>query len=76
MTDDFLAPLAQLDVRPPPPEFDRQLHERMNRSLLVQHLVDLVTGALPWALVHFAQAVVGLLRFTTTGRFDEPKRPQ
>lgn len=74
MSDDFLERLADLELREPPAEFDRQLHERMNRSLLVQHIVDLAVGAFPWAMVHFVQAVAGLVRYTVTGRFDDPRR--
>jgi hypothetical protein len=66
---DFLEQLAELEVRRPPPEFDRHLHERLNRTLLVQHFVDLVFGAMPWALVHLLQAVIGLVAFSITGKY-------
>jgi hypothetical protein len=65
--------LANLEVRQPPPEFDRKLHERLNRSLVVQHLLDLATGAVPHALAEFARAVIGLVEFSMTGRFGEEK---
>jgi hypothetical protein len=76
MSDDILEQLARLEVREPPPEFDHQLHERMNRSLLVQHVVELATGVAPWALGCFAQAVLGLVRYTITGRFDDRGRSE
>ena len=74
---DFLEQLAELDVPPPPVEFDRQLHERLNRSLLTQHLLEFVVSALPWALIHFARTVVEAITFTLTGKYGlQPrKRP-
>jgi hypothetical protein len=72
--NDFLEQLANLDVAPPPREFDRQLHARLNRSLVLQHLLDLAVGAVPWALVQFARAVLGMVGFTLTGKFDDERR--
>ena len=72
MATDFFEQLAELEV-PPPPEaeqFDRQLHDRVNRSLVAGQLVDLATGGLPWAFIHFARALVGLVTLTLTGRYD------
>ena len=39
----------------------RQLHQRVNRWLLLQQLVEFVTGATPWAVLQFARAVAGEL---------------
>jgi hypothetical protein len=72
--NDFLEQLAEMEVGPPPATFDRELHERLNRSLLVQHLMDLATGGLPWALLHFARAVAGVVAFTLTGKFYDDSR--
>jgi hypothetical protein len=71
---DILEQLAKLEVAPPPPEFDRRLHERVNQSLMVQHLIDFVVGAVPWALLHFFRAVVGMARFSITGKFEEERK--
>jgi len=72
---DFLEQLAELDVREPPADFDRQLHRRLNRTLLVQHLLDFVVGGIAWSLGHFLRATLGWLLFTITGRFpDRDKR--
>jgi len=49
VSSDFLEQLAQMHVAEPPPAFDRQLHQRVNRSLLVRHLVEFFTGAFLWA---------------------------
>lgn len=72
MATDLFERLAELEV-PPPPEaeqFDRQLHQRVNRSLVAAQFTDLVVGGLPFAALHFARALVGLLAFTITGRYD------
>jgi hypothetical protein len=74
MNRDFLEHLADLDVAAPPPQFDRQLHQRVNHWLLAQQCLDFVVGAAPWALFHFAQAVAGLLFFSVTGRFADHRR--
>jgi hypothetical protein len=71
---DFLEQLADLEVRQPPPEFDRQLHDRLNRALLVQHIADLILGGVPWALSHFVRSVGGWFRLTFTGKLNERER--
>ncbi len=70
MATDLFDKLAEMDVPPPPPRFDQQLHERVNRSLFVGQMLDLVFGAVPWALGHFARAFVGLVIYTLTGRYE------
>jgi hypothetical protein len=71
---DFLEQLADLEVREPPPDFDRHLHQRLNRALLVQHIIDFFVGAIAWGAVHFLRAAAGWLLFTLTGRFPDPDR--
>jgi hypothetical protein len=71
---DFLEQLADLEIREPPPQFDRQLHQRLNRSLLAQHVVELVTGAAPWALAQLLRAVTGFFVLSLTGKFDDERR--
>ena len=73
--NDFLDQLSQQPVAEPPPEFDRQLHARVNRTLLVQHVLDLLLGALPWAAAHFCRAVAGWLVLTLTGQFPNERKP-
>jgi hypothetical protein len=72
--NDFLEQLADVEVREPPPEFNRQLHQRVNRSLLAQHLLELVTGGLPWALLHFLRGVMAVVAFSLSGKFDDERR--
>ena len=47
---DFLEQLADGKVREPPPDFKRRLHERLNRTLLVHHVIDFFVGAIAWSL--------------------------
>jgi hypothetical protein len=76
MANNLLDQLANVDVPPPPPpaEFDRQLHERVNRTLLVVQLIDFAVRALPWAVLHFANALRGLVSFTLTGHYQLDRR--
>lgn len=70
MTPDLLEQLADVEVPPPPAAFDAQLHDKLNRALVITQFVDLLVNALPWALVQFAGALVGLAAFTVTGRYE------
>jgi hypothetical protein len=70
MVNDFFEQLAETEIPPPPAGFDRQLHQRVNRSLLMVQLMDLVFGALPWAVGHMARAFIGLVTLTITGKFE------
>ncbi len=70
MATDLFERLADLDVPPPPAQFDHQLHERVNRSLVVGQMMDLMFGAVPWAVVEFSRAVIGSVLFTLTGRYE------
>jgi hypothetical protein len=82
MATNLFERLAEMDVPPPPAQFDAQLHDRVNRSLVTWQLVDLLVrgmsdrmstrncGGMPWALGHFAQAMVGCVAFTLTGRYE------
>ena len=41
---DFLEQLADRKVREPPPDFNRRLHQRVNRTLVVQQVIDFFVG--------------------------------
>jgi len=73
---DLLEKLAEWEVPPPPAQFDAQLHERVNRSLVVWQFVDLLLHGLPWAAAHFSQALMGLIIYTVTGRYPPDRRKQ
>ncbi|MGA2033431.1 MAG: hypothetical protein ABSG68_14345 [Thermoguttaceae bacterium] len=72
--NDFLDQLAELEVRDPPPEFDRQLHQRVNRALVFQQLLGLVF-ALPGAALHFLRGLLAVAAFSLSGKFDDGRRP-
>jgi hypothetical protein len=70
MASDLFERLADLEVPPPPPQFDEQLHLRVNRSLVIGQFIDLLVKGLPWSLAHFARALVAAIGFTITGRYE------
>jgi hypothetical protein len=70
MATNLFERLAEMDVPPPPAHFDAQLHDRVNRSLVTWQLIDLLVRGMPWALGHFAQAMLGAAAFTLTGRYE------
>jgi hypothetical protein len=74
MSSNLLEQLAELEVAPPPPQFDRELHQRVNRTLLAQQVADLAIGAVPLAAVEFLRAVAAALAFTMTGHFPQDRR--
>ena len=71
---DFLEQLAERQVREPPADFDRRLHQQVNRMLVVQHIFDFFLGAIGWSTTHFFRATLGWLRFTLTGKFSDRDR--
>ena len=77
MASDLLEQLAQLEVPPPPAELNQQVHQRVNRSLLVLHLLDLGLRAMPWAMWHLSRALVAGVFRTVLGRWpDRPGGPE
>jgi hypothetical protein len=76
MAPDFLEQLADFEVPPPPSEFGRQLHQRMNRDLAIVQFIELLTVVLPAAVFEFARALSGLVRFSFSGKYElnEKKR--
>jgi hypothetical protein len=71
---DFLEQLADVEIREPPPDFSRRLHRRVNRALMVHHLLDFFAGAIAWSAGHFFRAVLGWLVLTITGKFPDHNR--
>ena len=70
MATDLFEQLADLEVPPPPPvEFDRDLHQRLNQSLTTQHVFDLGLRALPFAALELMRAIAGFASLTITGTF-------
>ncbi|HVX14404.1 MAG TPA: hypothetical protein VHC22_24670 [Pirellulales bacterium] len=69
MNDDLLERLAETTVPPLPADFDRAVHQRLNRTLVVGHLIDFAVVALPMALAEFARAVAAAALYTLSGRY-------
>jgi len=69
MAKNLLESLAEREVPPVPADLNQRVHERLNRALLVSHLIDLALGGVPYLASHFCRAVGHLLCFTFTGRF-------
>lgn len=69
MTSDLLEALAATEVPPVPADFDHGVHERLNKVLFAGHVAELGLKTLPYALANFAQAVLGLVMFTLSGRY-------
>ena len=67
MSTDLWEQLAEAEVPAPPGEFDAQVHERLNKTLLAVHFADLLLKGIFFAVGHFALAVLHLLAFTLTG---------
>jgi len=77
MSIDLLEQLSATEVPAPPAELDREVHRRVNHSLLLLHLAELLFKALPYAMVHLAAGLLGLLSYSFTGgrRADGGDRP-
>ena len=75
MPIDLLEKLAEVPVPPAPPPkvFDRAIHERINSRLIVGQIFDLLIRGSAYAVLHFAKAVVGMVRLTLTGKLESPK---
>lgn len=69
MNHDLLEQLSGATVPPPPADFDRSVHQRLNRTLVAGHLIDFVCGALPCALAEFAGAMAAAALYTASGRY-------
>jgi hypothetical protein len=70
MASDLFEQLAELPVPPVPPTFDRAVHERINKRLVVGQFLDIATRGFAFALVHFARAVAELFKVSVTGKFE------
>jgi len=72
MATDLLEQLAKAEIPPVPETLDRQVHQRLNYTLLVLHVLDFMLRAVPYALLHFFRAVVGLVGYSLTSKFELP----
>ena len=73
MKFDIFEQLSEHEVPPIPVELDRQIHHRVNDSLLGVHVLEFVFQVIPYAALHFGQAIVGLLAVTLSGSFPHDR---
>ena len=73
MATDLLEQLAEADIPPVPEALDREVHQRLNYTLLVLHGLDFVLRAAPFAVLHFGTCLIGLVRYTLTSKFESPR---
>lgn len=74
MSPNLLEQLAQQQVPAPPVKLRRNVQDRMNATLFALQIVDVALRVLPFALMHLAQAVAGLLCYTLTGDYEPRAR--
>ena len=70
MSRSLLESLADADVPPAPVELDRQVHHRLNQTLLIAQLLDFVFCGIPYVFGHLAWGIVHLCESTLSGRFE------
>jgi hypothetical protein len=75
MAVDLLERLRDAEVPEIPADIDDRIHERLNTSLTVTHLVDFVCNALPHAFLEFSRPLGELAR-QTTGAHRTPRRSE
>ena len=69
---DLLDRLAESEVPATPETLTREVHQSLNRMLVVQHLTDFVLRATTSAMLEFTRATLASLWFTAVGSF--PRR--
>ena len=69
MKHDLLEQLADAKIPPLPADFDRSVHQRLNRTLAVGQLTEFVCLALPSALAEFARAMAAAALYTSSGKY-------
>lgn len=75
MSLDLFEQLADQEVPPVPEDLSRGVHRRLNRALVVLHLVEFALCVLPYCLLSFSRAVIGFFVQTISGRFPDDRTP-
>ena len=60
--------LAVLEVPEPPQPLDLHVRQRLNRILLIHHMLDFLFGAVPRVFATLANPLAHLIEHTLTGR--------
>ena len=71
MSLNLLDQLSQQPVPPPPTDFGRRVHRRLNGWLLFGQLADFALRGIPYAALHFTRALIASVLFTLTGRHQD-----
>lgn len=71
MSLNLLDQLSQQPVPPPPSDFGRRVHRRLNDWLLFGQLTDFAVRGLLYAALHFFRALIAGVIFTVTGRHQD-----
>ena len=70
MQNNLLEQLGRSEVPPPPQEIRRDVHDRLNQWLLAGQIAELVLYAFGYAALQFGNAIVALLNFSLTGKYQ------
>lgn len=76
MTNNLLDQLHETEVPPPPSEMTRDVHKRLNQWLAFAQTADLVLRAFGCAAAYFAEAVLGMINYSLTGKYPNPPRDE
>lgn len=76
MSSDLFERLAHSPVPPPPAEFERGVHERVNRALVMGQVLEFAVLAIPFACWHLLKAVGGWVVLTASGEFPKSSDEQ
>jgi hypothetical protein len=76
MATDLFEQLAEQEVPPVPENLSHGVHRRLNRALVVLHVVEFTLCALPYCAVFFGRAVLGLIVQTVSGRYPDDRTPR
>ncbi len=71
MTQNLLDQLADVEIPPPPDNFDRNVHERLNGRLLLMHTFEFATSVFLYAIITFAQALFAAATFSLSGQYED-----
>jgi hypothetical protein len=73
MIQDWFEELAEQEVPPTPLDFDVKLHQKVNGRLLEIQYLELLCRAAPYALLHFARAIIGALCYSLSGEYPNDR---
>lgn len=70
---DVLDRLADVAVPPVPAQrsFTAGVRRKLNPRLLAVHVVEFAMGAMGWAVIHMAAALVAAMQYTVTGAWPK-----